>query len=283
MKKTRGKKRVTTDKKIIYLVGEGTGETINKIAKAALVQFNREKFEVKSFFMVKDRQYILRITKEAGEDRALIAFSIVQPSLRDLLIREAHRNGLKAIDVIGDFIVQLSLFLGEKPLEIPGRQYILDKDYFRRIDAINFAVKHDDGKLPHGLKEADIVLVGLSRTGKTPLSTYLANQGWKVANIPIHPDMDTPKELFHMDPKKVFGLTINVESLVKFREARLEHLGLMPYAKYADPIQVAEEIDWSIEFLKQHPRWRVIDVSSKAIEEITASIIRAYQTGEKPD
>jgi regulator of PEP synthase PpsR (kinase-PPPase family) len=282
MKKTREKKKGISDKKLIYLVGEGTGETINKIARAALVQFNREKYEIKSFFMVKDRQYISRITKQAGEDRALIAFSIVQPSLRDFLIQEAQRKGLKAIDVIGDFIVQLSIFLGEKPMEIPGRQYILDEDYFRRIDAINFAVKHDDGKLPQGLKEADLVLVGLSRTGKTPLSTYLANQGWKVANIPIHPDMDTPKELFHIDPKKIFGLTITVESLVKLREARLEQLGLMPYAKYADPIQVEEEIEWCSEFLKQHPRWRVIDVSSKAIEEISANIIRVYQTGKKP-
>jgi len=283
MKKTGEKKKGTSDKKLIYLIGEGTGETINKIARAALVQFNREKFEVKSFFMVKDRQYVSRITKHAGEDKALIAFSIVEPSLRDFLIREARRKGLKAIDVIGDFIVQLSLFLGEKPMQIPGRQYILDEDYFRRIDAINFAVKHDDGKLPQGLKEADLVLVGLSRTGKTPLSTYLANQGWKVANIPVHPDMDAPKELFHIDRRKIFGLTITVESLVKLREARLEQLGLMPYAKYADPIQVAEEIEWSIAFFKQHPRWRVIDVSSKAIEEISATIIRAYQTGEKPD
>jgi regulator of PEP synthase PpsR (kinase-PPPase family) len=281
MKKTKEKKKAISEKKVIYLVGEGTGETISKIARAALVQFNREKFEVKTFFMVKDRQYVSRITKSAFEDKALIAFSIVQPSLRDFLIQEAHRKGLKAIDVIGDFIVQLSIFLGEKPMEIPGRQYILDEDYFRRIDAINFSVKHDDGKLPQGLKEADLVLVGLSRTGKTPLSTYLANQGWKVANVPIHPDMDTPQELLQIDQKKVFGLTISVESLVKLRESRLEQLGLMPYAKYADPIQVADEIDWSKEFFKHHPRWRIIDVSIKAIEEISANIVRLYQTGEK--
>ena len=282
MRKTKKKKKGISDKKIIYLVGEGTGETINKIAKAALVQFSRENFEVKSFFLVKDRQYISRITKNAVEDRALIAFSIVEPSLRDFLIKEAQRRGLKAIDVIGDFIMQLSIFLGEKPMEIPGRQYILDEDYFRRIDAINFAVKHDDGKLPQGLKDADIILVGLSRTGKTPLSTYLANQGWKVANVPIHPDMDSPQELFQVNQRKVFGLIINVESLVKLREARLEQLGLMPYAKYADSIQVEEEIEWSTEFFKHHPSWRVIDVSNKAIEEISASIIRVYQTGKKP-
>ncbi len=281
MKKKKEKKKVIPEKKVIYLVGEGTGETINKIARAALVQFNRERFEVKSFFMVKDKQYLSRITKYAVEDRALIAFSVVEPSLRNFLIEEAQRIGLTAIDVIGDFIMHLSIFLGEKPMSIPGRQHILDEDYFRRIDAINFAVKHDDGKYPQGMKVADIVLVGLSRTGKTPLATYLANQGWKVANIPIHPDMDSPHELLEIDKRKVFGLIISVESLVKLREARLEHLGLMPYAKYADPIQVEEEIEWCNKFFKQHPRWRIIDVSNKAIEEVSACIIRAYQKGAK--
>jgi regulator of PEP synthase PpsR (kinase-PPPase family) len=126
MKKKTEKKKDISSKKVIYLVGEGTGETINKIARAALVQFSRERFEVKSFFMVKDKQNLSRIAKYAVEDRALIAFSIVQPSLRDFLIAEAQRIGLTAIDVIGDFIMQLSIFLGEKPMSIPGRQYILD-------------------------------------------------------------------------------------------------------------------------------------------------------------
>jgi regulator of PEP synthase PpsR (kinase-PPPase family) len=167
-------------------------------------------------------------------------------------------------------------------MAIPGRQYILDEDYFRRIDAINFAVKHDDGKLPQGLKLADMILVGLSRTGKTPLSTYLANQGWKVANVPIHPDMLPPEELFQIDPHKVFGLIISVESLVKLREARLKQLGLAPYAQYADPVRVADEIEWNREFFKQNPRWRVLDISSRAIEEAAASITNAYRTGKKP-
>jgi regulator of PEP synthase PpsR (kinase-PPPase family) len=281
MKKVETKKKSLSKKKIIYLIGEGTGETITKIARASLVQFNRKNVEVKTFFLVTDKQYIARIAKQAADDEALVAFSIVQPTLRDFLIQEAERRGIKAIDVIGDFIVQLSIFLKEKPLAIPGRQYILDEDYFRRIEAINFSVKHDDGKLPQGLKIADLILVGLSRTGKTPLSTYLANQGWKVANVPIHPDMVPPQELFQVDQHKVFGMIISVESLVKLREARLEQLGLAPYAKYADPVRVADEIEWCQEFFKKHPRWRVLDVSNKAIEEVSASILRAYQTGLK--
>ncbi|MBM4140833.1 MAG: kinase/pyrophosphorylase [Nitrospira sp.] len=283
MKKTEQKKKKRSSrKKVIYLVGESTGETISKIARASLAQFSKEHIEVKKFFLVKNKTLISSIIKQASEDDALVAFSMIEPGLRDFLIREAEHRGIKTIDVIGDFIVQLSIFLKEKPLAIPGRQYILDEDYYRRIEAINFSVKHDDGKMPHGLKLADLILVGLSRTDKTPLSTYLANQGWKVANVPIHPDIDPPEELFNVDTRKVFGLIISVESLVKLREARLKQLGLTPYAKYADPVKISEEIEWCKEFFKQHPRWRVVDISNKAIEEAAASIVSAYQTGKKP-
>jgi len=269
-------------KKVIYIVAESTGETINRIARASLVQFNPEKFIVKKYFMIKDIKIIKEIMHKAHEEGALIAFSIVEHDLRDALINEAEHLGIKAIDVIGDFILQLSIFLKEKPMSIPGRQYVLDEDYFKRIEAINFAVKHDDGKMPQGLKLADIVLVGLSRTGKTPLSTYLAHQGWKVANVPVHPDMEPPKELFEIETKKVFGLIVSVESLVRLREGRLKQLGLAPRAKYADPIEISQEIDWCNDFFSQNPKWRIVDVSNKAIEEAAASIIRAYQTGKKP-
>ncbi len=282
MKKVHPIKKHISRKKIIYLVGEGTGETISRIARASLAQFNRENIEVKTFFLVTDENFVSRIIKHAADDNALVAFSIIKPDLRDFLINQADRRMIKAIDVIGNFIVQLSIFLKEKPLEIPGRQYILDEEYFKRIDAINFSVKHDDGKLPQGMKEADIILVGLSRTGKTPLSTYLANQGWKVANVPVHPDMETPQELLQTDQRKVFALIINVESLVKLREARLKQLGLEPDAKYADPVRVFEEIEWCMTFFKQNLRWRIVDVSNKAIEEVAASIVNAYRTGKKP-
>ncbi len=270
-------------KKVIYLVGDSTGETITKISRASLAQFSREHVEVKTFFMVNDQQHLVQIIKQAAEDEALLAFTLIHPALRECLIQEAERRGITAIDVIGDFIVQLSIFLKEKPAQVPGRQYILDEDYHRRIEAINYAVKHDDGKMPQGLRHADFVLVGLSRTSKTPLSTYLANQGWKVANVPLHPGMDPPDELLRdVDQRRVFGLIISVESLVKLREARLEQLGLEPYAKYADPVAVCEEIDWCREFYDKHPRWRVLDVSNRAIEETAACILRAYHTGKKP-
>ncbi|MBW1895903.1 MAG: kinase/pyrophosphorylase [Deltaproteobacteria bacterium] len=281
MRKSKSKGKGRSKKKTIYLVGEGTGETISKIARASLAQFSREKIGVKSFFLVKDKDQISKIARQAGEDGALMAFSVVQPELRDFLIEEADSRGIKAIDVIGDFIVQLSIFLGEQPVAIPGRQYILDEDYYRRIDAINFSVKHDDGKIPQGLRHADLILVGLSRTGKTPLSTYLANQGWKVANIPLHPDMTPPEELFEVSQRKVFGLVIGVETLVKLREARLKQLGLTPHAKYADPVVISDEIEWCNEVYGANPLWRTMDISNKAIEEAAAGILRAYRTRKK--
>ena len=267
--------------KTIYLVGEGTGETISKIAKASLAQFTREKVKLKTFFQVRDKQQVRHIVREAAKEKALVAFSVVEPSLRDFLLREADSEGIEAIDVIGDFIMHLSTFLGEKPSQIPGRQHALDDEYYRRIEAINFAVKHDDGKLPQGLSMADLLLVGLSRSGKTPLSIYLAHQGWKVANVPLHPDMMAPDELFQVDQRKVFGLLISVESLVKVREARLEQLGLGPYAKYADPVKIADEIAWCRAYYEQNDQWRIMDISDKAIEEAAASILNAYQSGKR--
>jgi regulator of PEP synthase PpsR (kinase-PPPase family) len=267
--------------KPIYLVGEGTGETISKIAKASLAQFTREKVKLKTFFQVREKQQVGHIVREAAKEKALVAFSVVEPSLRDFLIREADSEGIEAIDVIGDFIMHLSTFLGEKPSQIPGRQHALDDEYYRRIEAINFAVKHDDGKLPQGLRMADLLLVGLSRSGKTPLSIYLAHQGWKVANVPLHPDMVAPDELFQADQRKVFGLMISVESLVKVREARLEQLGLGPYAKYADPVKIADEIEWCRAYYEQNEQWRIMDISDKAIEEAAASILNAYQSSKR--
>ena len=280
------KKKVAPQKpdstvKTIYLVGEGTGETISKIAKASLALFTREKVKLKTFFQVRDKQQVGHIVREAAKEKALVAFSVVEPSLRDFLIREADFESIEAIDVIGDFIMHLSTFLGEKPSQIPGRQHALDDEYYRRIEAINFAVKHDDGKLSQGLRMADLLLVGLSRSGKTPLSIYLAHQGWKVANVPLHPDMVTPDELFQVDQRKVFGLLISVESLVKVREARLEQLGLGPYAKYADPVKIADEIAWCRAYYEQNDQWRIMDISDKAIEEAAASILNAYQSGKR--
>ena len=282
MKKSkRTVKRTPTEPKKIYLIAEGTGETISMIARAALAQFSRNKVEIKELFLVTSKKQIRDITAAAAKDKAFVAYSIVEPSLSVYLLNETTRQGIKAIDVIGDFIMQLSVFLHEKPKEIPGGQHVLNEEYYRRIEAVNFAVKHDDGKLPQGLKLADLVLVGLSRTGKTPLSIYLGHHGWKVANVPLHPDMEPPEELFKIEQSRIFGLFISVENLVKVREARLQQLGLVPSAKYADPLKIADEIEWCRGYYDEHPNWSIIDISNKAIEEASTSILNAFQNRKK--
>jgi regulator of PEP synthase PpsR (kinase-PPPase family) len=259
----------------IFLVAEGTGETISKITKSALAQFGTQ-VKLEKFVQVTTKQEIRKIAKLAAQAQALVAFSIVEKSLRECLLTETEKLAVTTIDVIGDLIIQFSRFLAQEPLEIPGRQHLVDDDYYQRMEAVNFAVKHDDGKSPGGLKNADLVVTGLSRTGKTPLATYLAHQGWKVANVPLHPEMDAPDELFQVAKSKVFGLTIKVENLVKVRQSRLEQLGLSQDAKYADPVKISDELDWCKSFFKKHRGWHIVDISNKAVEEIAATILKLY-------
>ena len=223
---------MTVKRKIVYLVGEGTGETVTKLANAALSQFVPNSTGVRVFTMVEDTARILSILSGARRERALVAYTIVDAQNRDFLEREAAKRGVEAVDVLGSFIVKLALFLEQKPLGIPGKQHQVDASYYRRIEAIEFAVKHDDGQAPHTLNKADMVLVGLSRTSKTPLSSYMAQMGWKVANAPLFPDISPPKEIFTIDQVKVYGLIIEAEALVRVRRERLKYLGLPDQAKY---------------------------------------------------
>ncbi|MBW2072496.1 MAG: kinase/pyrophosphorylase, partial [Deltaproteobacteria bacterium] len=181
------------DKKIIYLVGERTGETVSKLATAVLSQFVPDNIIVRRFSMVEDTALMLSILSRAHREKALVAYTIVDAANREFLEREAAKRGVETVDVLGNLIIKLALFLEQKPLNIPGKQHQVDADYFRRIEAIEFSVKHDDGQATHTLHKADLVLIGLSRTSKTPLSSYLAQMGWKVANVPLFPDIMPPR------------------------------------------------------------------------------------------
>jgi len=264
-------------KKVIYLVGEGTGETVTKLANAALSQFAANSTEVRIFTMVEDTARILSILSGARREKALIAYTIVDPQNRDFLESEAARRGVEAVDVLGSFIIKLALFLDQKPLAIPGKQHQADASYYKRIEAIEFTVKHDDGQGPHTMYKADLVLIGLSRTSKTPLSSYMAQMGWKVANVPLFPDISPPKEIFTIDQLKVYGLIIESEALVRVRRERLKYLGLPDHADYADRHKIESEIKWCRAFYRKHPQWPVVDVSGKAIEETAAKIMQLHQ------
>jgi hypothetical protein len=268
---------MTDKKKIIYLVGEGTGETVTKLANAALSQFTPDSTQVRLFTMVEDTARILSILSGARKEKAIIAYTIVDAQNRDFLEREAAKRGVEVIDVMGSFIIKLALFLEQKPLGIPGKQHQADASYYQRIEAIEFTVKHDDGQAPHTMNKADLVLEGLSRTSKTPLSSYMAQMGWKVANVPLFPDITPPGEIFTVDQVKIYGLIIEPEALVRVRRERLKYLGLPDHAKYADRDKIEREIRWCRAFYRKHPQWPVVDVSGKAIEETAAKVMQLHQ------
>jgi regulator of PEP synthase PpsR (kinase-PPPase family) len=264
------------ERKIIYLVGERTGQTISKVAAAVLSQFVTDNIQVRLFTMVEDTSLLLSILSRAQQEKALVVYTIVAPHNREFLEREAAKRELETVDVMGNFIVKLALFLEQRPLGIPGKQHQIDANYYRRIDAIEFAVKHDDGRAPHTLHRADVVLIGLSRTGKTPISAYMAQMGWRVANIPLVPDISPPEETFAIDQVKVYGLAIEPDALVRVRQERLKYLGLPDDARYADRNKILQEIEWCQGFYRKHPDWPVIDVSGRAIEEVAARIMQLH-------
>ena len=187
---------------------------------------------------------------------------------------------VEVADVIGGLVLRLASYLGSQPLFTPGIQHQLDADYFRRIEAVEFAVKSDDGQSPQNLTRADMVLVGLSRTSKTPLSMYLAHKGFRVANVPLVPEIPPPKELFDIDQEKVYALIIDLNSLVRVRHQRLRQLGLPPDAEYAARENIARELRWCREFFARHPSWPVVDTSGRAVEETAAEMIRIKRERE---
>ena len=185
--------------------------------------------------------------------------------------------GVPSADVIGALMVKLSMYFGTPPLMQAGVSTTLSEEYFRRIEAVEFAVKNDDGQEPRNLAKADLVLVGVSRTSKTPLSTYLAHKGWKVANVPLVPEVPAPHELFAVDQGKIIGLTIDPQTLVRIRQERLKHLGMPSDSAYGLKENVYRELRWVEEFFAQHPQWPVINVSGKAVEETAAEILTYIQ------
>jgi regulator of PEP synthase PpsR (kinase-PPPase family) len=224
---------------------------------------------------------IEEVLAEARREQAFIFYTLVNPENRELIRQQAQEHGIEAADLIGSLMVKLANYLGQKPLMEPGLGHELDEDYFRRVEAVEFAVKNDDGQEPRNLLKADIVLVGLSRTSKTPLSIYLAHKGWKVANVPLVRPIPPPQELFQIAQEKIFALSIGLDALIKIRRARLRHLGLSETAEYATRDSVAAEIKWVQEFYAQHPHWPVFDVTNRAIEETAAEVLRIHEQNRR--
>ena len=266
----------------VFLVSDATGETVEKVTGAALLQFPGVRPRVKGFSKVRTAVEVKTIVERARRENAFISYTLADVELRTAMQEITETMGVPAADVIGALMVKLSMFFGTPPLMQAGVSTTLNEEYFRRIEAVEFAVKNDDGQEPRNLAKADLILVGVSRTSKTPLSTYLAHKGWKVANVPLVPDVPSPKELFEVDQSKIFGLIIDPQTLVRIRQERLKHLGMPPDSAYGLKENVFRELRWVEEFFKEHPQWPVINVSGKAVEETAAEILAQVKKNSDP-
>lgn len=269
-----------TEKPKVYIVSDSVGETAELVTRAAASQFDITQIEFRRVPYVEDSGTIIEVVNMARETNSIIAFTLVVPELRTYLIEQATKAGVKAIDIMGPMIDGLQLLFKEPPRFRPGMVHQLDEDYFRKVEAIEFAVKYDDGRDPRGLLRADIVLIGVSRTSKTPLSMYLAHKRIKVANVPLVPEVAPPEELYNIDPNKCIGLTINTDKLNEIRSERLKSLGLQAEANYAKLDRINEELKYSRSVMDEIG-CRVIDVSNKAVEETANLIIEMTRIPKK--
>ena len=261
--------------KNIFVVSDSTGETAERVVRAALLQFPEQRVRVRLFTRVRDKDSIQDCLVKAREAQAMIVFTIVRPELRELFHEIARQNQIEAVDVIGSLIHKVGSFLEAQPMNIPSSDLPLSDEYFRRVEAIEFAVKSDDGKEPRNLRKADLVLTGVSRTSKTPLSTYLAGRGLKVANVPLVLGVAPPPELEEVAGHKVIGLTIDPDLLMDIRRKRLEQLGMPVDTSYGMRDHVKSELDFANTIFRRHPDWMIINVTNRAIEE-TATVILEY-------
>lgn len=259
--------------KTVFVISDATGETAEKVVRAALLQFPSD-VNVRVYSRVRLETEMEKIVERAAELHALVVFTVVNAAERELLWKLADRLNVEAVDLIGGLMAKLSSFLDTQPSGVPGLMHTIGEEYFRRIEAVEFTVKNDDGAEPRNLPRADLVLVGISRTSKTPLSTYLAQKGLRVANVPIVLGVEPPPELEQVAPHKVYGLTIQPEALVKIRQARLSHLGMPSDSSYGMRDHIQREIAYAQEIFRKHPDWPVIDVTAKAVEETAADILR---------
>ncbi len=245
------------------------------MTKAALVQFSEsEDAYFTRYKNVRNEAQIEAICDDASLNQDLLIYTIVSPQLRAFLQTQAREKSINCVDLLGPLLIGLGSYFGYKPKAIAGLLHDVNESYFKRIEAMEYTIAHDDGRDLTGLDKADVVILGISRTSKTPLSMYLSHQGWRVANIPLIYGFEVPKELVNLDQRKIIGLTIDPEDLATIRRNRLARLGQDKGGEYADPEKVNQEIEYANELFKHNRRWPVFNVTGKALEETASEIIR---------
>lgn len=262
----------------LFIVSDSVGETGELVVRAALSQFVKrlEDVELTRFPHTTTMDQISAIIEQAKELNAVIVYTLVEKSMRKELYHLALENDITAYDLLGPMMEIAEKLFQREPVQKPGLVHRLDADYFKKIEAIEFAVKYDDGKDPRGIEQADIVLIGVSRTSKTPLSQYLAHKSYKVANIPIVPEVEPPYELLKANADKCFGLVIDPDKLNSIRKERLLALGLKEEAIYAQRQRIEQELAYFYDLAEQIG-CQVIDVTNTAIEESANHIIELFE------
>jgi len=260
---------------IVFVVSDGTGDTGSAAVRAAMIQF-RDRWRLRVFRDARTISEVRRVIGLADEVGALVVFSLVEGEVVEALKTEAESRGVVAVDLLGPLIMRVAQRLKVEPRHQPGLLHGFSDDYFDRVDAVEFAVRHDDGANLRTLHEADIVLTGVSRTSKTPLSMYLAQRGFKTGNVPLVPGLEPPKELLELDKRRVFGLTVDPGTLLSVRTARLRSMRAPSSTDYTDPDQVELELDLARKLFRAHG-WKQIDVSGRAVEENASKVVDAYE------
>jgi len=260
----------------LHLLSDSTGETLEHIGKAAIAQF--ENIETIRHFwpMVRSEQHLDRIVEEIARNPGMVLFTLANQTLRRKLEQSCRAIGIPHVAPLDAVTDVMSNLLGQETRNRPGRKHVLDDAYFARIDAIQFTIAHDDGVGWENWEEADIVLAGVSRTSKTPTSIYLANRGYKTANIPLVPESPPPNSLFTLKHPMVVGLTTSAERLVQVRRNRLLSLHQTPETSYVDLDKVQSEVAHARRLFADNG-WPVIDVTRRSIEETAAAIINLFQ------
>ena len=266
-----------TDKYKIFLVSDSTGETLDRIFSALQSQFPNFEYDKKKFVFIRTEQQIDRIVKECqGLNNAIILYTIVEAKLAKYIADKSDKTNVPCFGVLGNLILTFSKLLNQKASNKPSAQHVMDADYYKRIEAIQFTMSHDDGKKTEDVSISDIILLGVSRTGKTPTSIYLANRGFKTMNIPLVMDQQIPDTLKEKDFKPcVVGLYADPERLSDIRKNRVSIMQETKLKGYTDLVSIKKEIDDSKILFKKY-NWPMIDITRKSIEETAASIIRIY-------
>ena len=261
-------------KKSIYIVSDGTGETASVMVRAALVQYPPKNIRLVRKKNIRTNRQIDLLIEDVSSQQGIIIHTLVSPILRKYIQTNCKKKKIKSVDLLGPLLDCLDDHLDMHSLHETGILRAVDEKYFKKIEAIEFTVKYDDGQHLDRLHEAEIILVGISRTSKTPLSIFLSHKGWKVANIPLIYKQPLPPQLLKVDQRKIIGLQIDVETLARIRKKRMENFGQNTSNEYTSRKHIQKEIDYANEFFKLNKRWPIFDITDRALEETASEIIR---------